>query len=340
VAGLPSHFADRYRLIAPLGSGNFGEVWQCHDEHQDEIVAVKIFGQGVRLDDVLTEARLQARLVLHPHVVTVRNVITEPPLPLVAMDFLAGGSVGARLANAEVPIKEAIAWMRDALAGLGHAHAMGVLHRDVKPGNILLDAGGRAQLSDFGIAEDTLVTHRGTAIAYLRHRAPELVGGGQASAQTDVWAAGCTLYRLLTGSFPFANDTDVCKGSCQAPHKINLQVPLMLSRVTMKALAVAPGDRFADAREMLTALAACPIVNSWTQTVNGADEGWSCATGTVCYEVAIRRVGASYKVEARRNLGSGFRLVRKATKPTLNQAQQLIRKWLVLVVEDGKLGPL
>src|SRR5438128_12578028 len=118
---------QRYLLIDHLGNGNFGEVWRARDLWQDAEVAIKLVAPHVTLDEVLLETQLLTRLRDHERVVTVRNVSIEPPMPFIVMDYLSNGSVEARLESGQVSLVQAVRWTRNALAGLAHAHAMGVL---------------------------------------------------------------------------------------------------------------------------------------------------------------------------------------------------------------------
>jgi serine/threonine protein kinase len=133
----------RYCAEQWLGEGNFGEVYAGTDTHQDAPVAIKLFREDVDFDAVMLEAQIQTRLSRNLHVVSMRNVILDPPRPFVVMDYCPAGSVQARLEATGASLVEAIQWTRDALIGLAHAHSLGVLHRDIKPANWLLLANDR-----------------------------------------------------------------------------------------------------------------------------------------------------------------------------------------------------
>lgn len=168
---------------------------------------MKLLGRNVMLDAALLEAHLLTRLRVHERIITIRNVELAPPAPFIVMEYLPSGSVGNRLASGAVTLVEAVRWTREALDGLAHAHDMGVLHRDVKPDN----RHDRAVLSDFGIAEDTIRQFLAAPHAYIPHKAPELDAQGS-SRQSDIWAMGCTLYRLLAGRYPFATEAEASQG--------------------------------------------------------------------------------------------------------------------------------
>jgi serine/threonine protein kinase len=257
------------------------------------------------------------------------------------MDHLANGSVDAKLAAGAVSLVEAVRWSRHALAGLGHAHAMGVLHRDIKPGNLLLDDELRAVLSDFGIAEDTVRNLLANPNVYGVHAAPELLQGLGSSVQTDIFAMGCTLYRLATGTYPFASIADIQAWvEPKDAHKLDPQIPLSLTRVLRNALARDPADRYADARRMNEDLGDCGIRNAWTPiAVPASVEAWSAETAEGIYELRViaRPRAGDFEVIARLDQGAGLRQVLRKTCQTRARALQERRQALVRVVEGTRL---
>jgi serine/threonine protein kinase len=331
---------QRYLLIDHLGNGNFGEVWRAHDLWQDAEVAIKLVAPHVTLDEVLLETQLLTRLREHDRVITVRNVSIAPPLPYIVMDYLANGLVEPKLASSAVSLVEAVRWTRNALAGLGHAHALGVLHRDIKPGNLLLDDELRAVLSDFGIAEDTVRNLLANPAVYGVHAAPELLQGGGSSVQTDVFAMGCTLYRLVTGTYPFASIADIQAWvEPEDAHRLNPQIPLSLTRVLRKALARDPADRYADARRMNEQLGDCGIRNAWTKVPDPTSiEAWSAEAPEGTYELRVvtRPRARDFEVIARLDQGAGLRQVLRQTCQTRARALKERRQVLVRVVEGRR----
>jgi serine/threonine protein kinase len=301
---------------------------------------LKIFvDPAVQISNVLTEARLQRRLSENPHVVSIRNVVIAPPRPLVVMDFLPSGSVEARQ---PVDFVRAVRWTREALQGLAHAHELGVIHRDVKPGNLLLGPNEEAQLSDFGIAEDTISTFAQSSI-YLPHIAPEVAQGGPSSFQTDVWAMGCTLYRLLTDEYPFGDPPDipaVLSGTFEAPHRLKPQIPMKVTRVVQEALEPDPAQRFPSAREMHAALNECAAAVSWQPVIpTDALEEWTADSAFGVYTVRIqhRPRAGDYQVIAKLDQGSGPRQVRSETCDRLSDAERHRRNFLTTVAEGNKI---
>lgn len=332
--------ANRYRLAGHLGNGSFGEVWCGRDVQQDVEVAVKLVGPHVTLDEVLLETQLLTRLREHDRVVTIRNVSIEPPVPFIVMDYLPRGSVEARLEADQVSLVEAVRWTRNALSGLAHAHAMGVLHRDIKPGNLLIDDEERAVLSDFGIAEDTILGRLANPATYGLHAAPELLQGQGSSVQTDIFALGCTLYRLLTGEYPFQTIDDIRNGVEPVDvHRLNPQIPLSLRNVVRTSLAVDPAERFPDARRMNEALCSCGIRNSWVRVSDpSAIDAWSAQTSEGVYDLRVtpRPRAGDFEVRVRLDRGAGPRQVLATRHSSEARALQARRTALVRVVEGDR----
>lgn len=330
----------RYVLVAPLGHGNFGEVWRARDVWQNAEVAVKLVGPHVTLDEVLLEAQNLTRLRAHERVVTIRNVQIAPPMPYIVMDYLPAGSVEARASAGGVTLVEAVRWTRNALAGLAHAHSLGVLHRDIKPANLLLDDQERAVLSDFGISEDTIRGLLANPNVYGLHAAPELLQGQGSSVQTDIFAMGCTLYRLLTGAYPFASIAEIQAGAVpEDVHRLNPQIPLAVRDIVRQAVAVDPADRYADARRMREDLGRPPVTNSWTRVADATTiETWVATVPEGTYELTVtERVRAGdFEVLLRLDQGSGLRQVKRTRLATKARALQVRRTLLVQVVQGER----
>lgn len=226
VTAAPSSETDRlvggrYRLCAPLGRGGSGVVWVAQDELLGREVAVKEFllptGVGVEdratmLERVLREARAAARLH-DPSLVTVFDVVREDEQPWIVMEYVHGRSL-AELVREDGPLPPG----RTADVGLAllhalrTAHAAGVLHRDVKPANVLLDDGGRVLLTDFGIAStvgDASLTSTGVLLGSPAYMAPERARGHKATPASDLWSLGATLYTLVEGEPPYAGENSL-----------------------------------------------------------------------------------------------------------------------------------
>jgi serine/threonine protein kinase len=200
----------RYRLEGRLGAGGMASVWLAEDTVLGRRVAVKVISDTLAHDEgwlarFTREARAAAS-VSHPNVVEVFDFGVEEDRPYIVMAHLAGGSLKDRLAG-EGALPDATRLARELLGALGRVHAAGILHRDVKPGNLLLDGEGRSHLTDFGIArpEDaTAMTQTGVVLGTMRYMAPEVAGGDPASRESDLYAAGMVLREVAGEGEPEA----------------------------------------------------------------------------------------------------------------------------------------
>lgn len=223
-AGAEAHegllVGGRYRLVRRLGAGGFGRVWQATDEALGVEVAVKEVWlapamtqaeRGERLERAQREARSAARLRDHPNVVAVHDVLVENGAPWIVMQLIQGRSLADLLREVESLPPEQVARIgRAMLAALGAAHAAGVVHRDVKPANIMLTDDGRVLLTDFGIAqqaEDTALTATGAIIGSVEYMAPERIQGQDNGAAGDLFSLGVALYQAAEGLSPFRRTT-------------------------------------------------------------------------------------------------------------------------------------
>jgi serine/threonine-protein kinase len=199
--------AGRYELVRPLGHGAMATVDLAHDAELDRPVALKRLAENLARDEdlerrFLREARLAARLA-HPNVVRVFDVGEDGSRPFIAMEYVEGETLAELIARrGKLPPSEA-AWLGSQMcAGLAAAHAAGLVHRDVKPQNLLLGTDGVLKLGDFGIAaghEGTRLTLEGTVLGTAGYLAPEQARGERVTAAADIYAVGAVLYELLTG---------------------------------------------------------------------------------------------------------------------------------------------
>lgn len=338
VQKLPVIHGGRYRPICHLGNGNFGEVWLATDLVQGDDVAVKLLQPNVKLDAALLESQVLTKLRHHERIVTIRNVELAPPLPFIATDYMAKGSIGARLKAGQVSLLDAVRWIREGLDGLAFAHDEGIIHRDVKLDNFLLDANERAVLSDFGIAEDTVRGLLANPAVYVRHAAPEVFSVGTSKA-SDIYALGCTLHRLVTREFPFPAGETSATSALTDPHKLNAQVPMSLTRVVRTALAPDPADRYPDARRMLTALMSCQISFCWEQVADPTTlETWWADGGDGQYLLRMTENRGIYAIKVTRDKGSGHRRISgvRETTDRRSEAERLRRKLLLGLVSGGR----
>ncbi|MGW4511427.1 serine/threonine-protein kinase [Streptomyces sp. NPDC004393] len=207
--------AGRYRLVDSIGSGGMGRVWRAHDEVLHRAVAIKELtaalyvtesDRSVLLARTHAEARAAAR-INHSAVVTIHDVLEHDNRPWIVMELVEGGSLAdAVKERGRLEADEAARIGLWVLRALRAAHSAGVLHRDVKPGNVLLAADGRVLLTDFGIAQvegDTTITRTGEIVGSVDYLAPERVRGHDPGPSSDLWALGATLYTAVEGRSPF-----------------------------------------------------------------------------------------------------------------------------------------
>ncbi|MEV0986802.1 serine/threonine-protein kinase [Streptomyces sp. NPDC049949] len=219
--GAGAVLAGRYRLVEPIGSGGMGKVWRAHDELLHRTVAVKELTAGLyvaQADREVLHARTQkearaAARIQHPAVVVVHDVLEHDDRPWIVMEYIDGPSLAdAAKAAGRIEPPEAARIGLHVLGALRAAHAVGVLHRDVKPGNVLLAKDGRVLLTDFGIAAiegDSSITRTGEIVGSIDYLAPERVTGGTPGTASDLWSLGATLYTAVEARSPFRRTSPI-----------------------------------------------------------------------------------------------------------------------------------
>jgi eukaryotic-like serine/threonine-protein kinase len=259
----------RYRVVRHLASGGMAAVWEAHDELLDRDVAVKILAQHLGEDErarrrFQREARAAAGLSSHPHVVTIYDVGEHAGRVFMVMEIMRGGTLGDRLrAGREIPDATALRWLREAAEALDAAHAAGVVHRDIKPGNLLLDDRERLAVADFGIArlawEDQL-TATGQVLGTAAYISPEQAMGEPASAASDRYSLAVVAYELLTGARPFEGMHFAAQARAHVedpPPPPSSRAPRLsaaVDAVLERALAKEPRDRWESATAFVDAL--------------------------------------------------------------------------------------
>ena len=206
--------AGRYRLVDQVGQGAMGVVWRARDERLDRVVAVKQLGHELAAEKTvggraMREARLTARL-RHPHAITVHDVVDQDGKPYLIMEYLPSKSLADLLAEKETLSPEQVTTIgRQLASALAAAHAEGIVHRDVTPGNVLITPTGVTKIADFGISRATgegTVTGGGFIAGTPVYLSPEVAGGTEAGFPSDVFSLGATLYRAIEGTPPFGCD--------------------------------------------------------------------------------------------------------------------------------------
>ena len=269
IAGL---LGERYRTVARLGAGAFGEVYRAHDSVLGRDVAVKrirleAFVEPSQREDVeqrfLREARVAARL-RHPNVVTTHEYVATPAASLIVMELVAGDTLQAVLQQrGRLPLEETLALIAQAAAALDYAHAQHVVHRDVKPANIMIEPGGHVKVMDFGIAKletGASLTVAGSIMGTPNYMSPEQARGTKVDARSDLFSLGCVLYECLTGQKPFQGESIsviLVKILTEEPPPVDFAgtgLPLEIGAVLKRALAKDPAARYASGALLVEAL--------------------------------------------------------------------------------------
>ncbi|XUL92801.1 serine/threonine-protein kinase [Streptomyces galilaeus] len=315
VDGVGRLLAGRYRVVARLGRGGMGVVWRAVDEVLGREVAVKELrtftdDYAPQLADLRLrmqrEARAAAR-VRHPGVVAVHDIAEVDGRPLIVMELIDGPSLDDVLGErGPIDPREAAGIGARVMEALAAAHAAGVLHRDVKPGNILLERSGRVVLTDFGIAtmddpgdgSATHLTRSGELIGSLDYLAPERAQGADPGPASDVWALGATLYAAVEGASPFRRTstystlTAIVDEPLPEPHRAGPLTPVLRQLLDKRPELRPDADR---ARELLEAVAQAPETDSPTTLLRGAGGGPAAAVSGAGEQIpgpSVRPAGA------------------------------------------------
>jgi len=248
---------ERYRQMQVLGHGGMATVELAHDLELDRPVAIKRLAASLATNDefkqrFVREARLAARLS-HPNIVAVYDVGEDDGLPFIVMEYVDGETLADLLhRRGRLEPDEAVALALQACAGLETAHEAGLVHRDVKPQNLLVTPGGTVKIADFGIArslDGTQLTQAGTVLGTAGYLAPEQAAGETVTAAADVYALGAVLYELLTGRPPYVADSLVelaarqREGTIAPVRELAPEVPAATEDAVMHALARDPEYR-------------------------------------------------------------------------------------------------
>ncbi|HEX5616126.1 MAG TPA: serine/threonine-protein kinase [Acidimicrobiia bacterium] len=258
---------DRYAVGGLLGRGAMGDVRAATDRVLGREVAVKLLRTELRHDPdahdrFLAEARAAAALA-HPNVVAVHDAGEDDGDAYLVMERLSGRTLADDLARGPLAPERACDIVLDVLAGLEAAHKAGIVHRDVKPGNVMWTDDGRVKVGDFGIATSSAseMTRTGEVIGTPAYLAPERIEGERATPRSDLFAVGVLLYHCLAGTTPFPGDTPIAvafaisQGRVRALHDLAPDLPMSLVAVVERAMAHDPQDRYPSADAMATALA-------------------------------------------------------------------------------------
>src|ERR1019366_9199082 len=268
----PRMLGGRYELDGIVGRGGMAEVFRARDIRLDRIVAVKTLR-----DDLARDQTFQARFrreaqsaasLNHPSIVAVydtgEDMLGHTPVPYIVMEYVDGRTLRDLLRDDRRLLPERAAEITDGvLRALDYSHRNGIVHRDIKPGNVMLTRGGEVKVMDFGIARavsdaQATMTQTAQVIGTAQYLSPEQARGERVDARSDLYSAGCLLYELLTGRPPFTGDSPVAiayqhvREHPVPPSRVDPEIPVWADSIVLKAMAKDPADRYQSAAEMRT----------------------------------------------------------------------------------------
>ncbi len=270
-----------YEILAPLGEGGMGEVYLAEDARLDRKVAIKVLPADSAADPqakrrLVREAQAAARLD-HPNICAIYEVSEEAGTSFIVMQHVEGETLAARLHLGPLGLREAIAIATETADALAEAHSRGILHRDIKPQNIMITSRGQVKVMDFGLAKaiaspaaiesraetDMLLTDRGVIVGTVPYMSPEQLRNEPLDARSDIFSYGAVLYEMVSGRQPFADSntaTTIAAVLTREPPPLaggSSEVPAALDRITRKALSKERERRYQSMRDLSLDLAAC-----------------------------------------------------------------------------------
>jgi serine/threonine protein kinase/tetratricopeptide (TPR) repeat protein len=268
---LPAYdsFGDRYEILELLGEGGMGRVYKAWDRDLEKVIALKtIRGEQARNPEILKRFKqelLLARKITHKNVIRIHDMGEAGGVRFFTMEYIPGDSLKARIEKlGKIPVPQAVQMAKQILGALEEAHEQGVVHRDLKPQNIMIDQDGVLHIMDFGIARSAMdtsgMTATGMIIGTPDYMSPEQARGEKAGEQSDLFSFGVILYEMLTGEVPFKGDTAATKVMMRLSHKprpvreIDPAIPPYLESIVSKCLEVDRDLRYKTAKEVFADL--------------------------------------------------------------------------------------
>src|SRR5437660_1245381 len=257
-------FDGRYRIMRKLGTGGMANVYLAEDQELGRRVAIKILNDRHANDEQFVERfRREAKnaaALSHPNIVSIYDRGEAEGTYYIAMEYLDGRTLKELIVQrGPAPVTVSVEYARQVLSALRFAHRHGIVHRDIKPHNVLVDGEGRVKVTDFGIARAgaaSQMTEAGSIVGTAQYLSPEQAKGTAVDQRSDIYSLGIVLYELLTGSVPFTGDTPVeiamkhISETPAPPSSVRPDVPHDLDLVVTRALAKDPADRYQSAEEM------------------------------------------------------------------------------------------
>ena len=287
-AALSKALGKRYDILGKLGAGAIAEVYEAHDTALDRTVAIKVFTLGTlaypdNMDNLkerfIREAQVAAQLH-HPNIVTTYDIVSTEEVNVLVMELVKGVTLQSVMASKRLSLSEVVQILSQVASALDYAHEQKVVHRDVKPANILVASSGQAKVADFGIAKaenSTDLTAAGGVLGTPDYMSPEQAQGKELDGRTDLFSLACIVYECLAGEKPFQGNTLTAlllKIVNEDPPPIDLEkwhLPQGVQAVLDRALDKEPKKRFATARELMDAIT--PLVNLEEDTLEDSPKG-------------------------------------------------------------------
>ena len=258
---------SHYRVLRHLGAGGMGDVYLAENLRLGLKVALKFLPTELirdrqALQRFRTEARASAELS-HPHIAQIHDLEEEDGRPFLVLEYLEGETLRDRVSQGPLPIEEVLRIGKALADGLTHAHAKGIVHRDIKGANVMLTPDGGVKILDFGLArhvDATHVTRTGAILGTVAYMSPEQVEGKEADARSDLWSLGVVLYECLTGKLPFEGESSrsVMHGIASTPPPpptaLRTGIPLELEQVVLRCLEKDPTLRYQHADDLVAEL--------------------------------------------------------------------------------------
>jgi beta-lactam-binding protein with PASTA domain len=261
----------RYEILDRVGGGGMAVVYKTKDLLLDRIVAVKVLRPQYAIDDDFVhrfrrEAQAAASLS-HPNVVSIYDVGVEEDIHYIVMEYVEGSTLKEYITtHAPLSVEQATYIAKQIAEALDHAHHNQIIHRDIKPHNILIGKNQRVKVTDFGIARavtSSTITHTGSVIGSVHYFSPEQARGGSTGEKSDIYSLGIVLYEMLTGTLPFSGDSPISvalkhlQESYTEPRQLNSMIPQSVENIILRSLAKDPTHRYDSAKELIKDLDSC-----------------------------------------------------------------------------------
>ncbi|WP_438433546.1 Stk1 family PASTA domain-containing Ser/Thr kinase [Gorillibacterium sp. sgz500922] len=263
--------AGRYEILDRVGGGGMALVYKARDILLNRVVAVKVLRpQFVHDEEFIQRFRREAQsaaALSHPNIVSIYDVGQREDIHYIVMEYVEGNTLNELIKErAPLQVEEAVNIASQICDALDHAHSNQIIHRDIKPHNILIGRNGRVKVTDFGIARagaSSSITQTGSVVGSVHYFSPEHAKGTAAGAKSDLYSLGIVLYQMLTGKLPFSGESPVSvalkhlQENVEEPRRVNPLIPQSVENIILKAMRKNPDDRYRSAKEMLNDLETC-----------------------------------------------------------------------------------